>query len=65
MFFIEKLINASILRSGCEDEFARTLHGMIDVWRWASITEGLILSRAIAERIVDNLLDGFGVRQAH
>jgi len=61
-FFIEKLIGAGILRAGCEEEFGRTLHGMIDVWRWASITEGVVLSRAIAERIVDNLLNGFGVR---
>ena len=61
-FFIEKLITAGILRPGCEDEFGRTLHGMIDVWRWASITEGIVLSHTIAERIVDNLLNGFGVQ---
>jgi AcrR family transcriptional regulator len=60
--FIEKLIRAGILRPGCEEEFGRTLHGMVDVWRWASITEGITLSRATAERIVDNLLNGFGVR---
>ena len=60
--FILKLIEAGVLRPGCEEEFGRTLHGMIDVWRWASITEGIVLSRAIAERIVHNLLDGFGVR---
>jgi TetR/AcrR family transcriptional regulator len=61
-FFIGKLIQAGILRSGCEDEFARTMRGMIDVWRWASFTEGITLSRSTAERIVDNLLNGFGVR---
>ena len=61
-FFIKKLIAAGTLRPGCEEEFGRTLHGMIDVWRWASITEGVVLSHDIAERIVDNLLNGFGVR---
>jgi AcrR family transcriptional regulator len=59
--YIEKLIQAGILRPGSEEEFGRTLHGMVDVWRWAAITEGITLSRAIAERIVDNLLNGFGV----
>ena len=61
IFFIEKLIRAGTLRAGCEEEFSRTLHGMIDVWRWASITEGIVLSRLLAERIVNNLLNGFGV----
>jgi AcrR family transcriptional regulator len=62
IFFIEKLIRAGTLRAGCEEDFFRTLHGMVDVWRWASITEGITLSHAIAARIVDNLLNGFGVR---
>jgi TetR/AcrR family transcriptional regulator len=61
-FFIKKLIDAGILRTGCEEEFGRTFRGIIDVWRWASVTEGIVLSRDIAKRIVDNLLNGFGVR---
>ncbi|MCC6125465.1 MAG: TetR/AcrR family transcriptional regulator [Pirellulales bacterium] len=62
MALIEKLIGAGVLRPGCEEEFARTVRGMVDVWRWAAITEGITLSRVIAERIVDNLLNGFGRR---
>jgi hypothetical protein len=62
--FIRKLIGAGLLQAGCEEDFVRTLRGMIDVWRWASVTEGVVLSREIAERIVDNLLNGFGVRQS-
>lgn len=61
--FIRRLIDAGLLRTDCEEDFVRTLRGMIDVWRWASITEGVVLSRDVAERIVDNLLNGFGVRQ--
>lgn len=60
--FISKLIETGVLRPGCEEEFGRTLRGMVDVWRWASITEGIPLSRDIAERMVDNLLNGFGAR---
>jgi AcrR family transcriptional regulator len=59
---IDRLIGAGILRPDCEEEFARTVRGMVDVWRWAAITEGITLSRAIAERIADNLLHGFGTR---
>jgi TetR/AcrR family transcriptional regulator len=59
--FIEKLIGAGILRPGCEEDFNRTLRGMVDVWRWASIMEEVTLSRDIAEKLVDNLLNGFGV----
>jgi TetR/AcrR family transcriptional regulator len=61
--FIRKLMGAGLLREGCEEDFVRTLRGMIDVWRWASITEGVVLNHEIAERIVDSLLNGFGVRQ--
>jgi AcrR family transcriptional regulator len=61
--FIAKLIEAGVLKEGCEEDFCRTLHGMIDIWRWDSIREEFLLSREIAKRIVDSLLEGYGVRQ--
>jgi AcrR family transcriptional regulator len=60
--FISKLIEEGIIRRGCEEEFGRMLRGMVDVWRWASISEGITLSRDVAEGMVDNMLNGFGVR---
>ena len=62
LFLVEKLVRAGILRTGCEDEFAQSLRGMIDVWLWTATTEGTTLNRATAERIVENLLNGFAAK---
>jgi AcrR family transcriptional regulator len=60
--FAARIARAGVLRPGCEDDFAMSLHGMIAAWHMAHIVEGVELSRAIAERIVDNLLEGFASR---
>lgn len=57
---VEKLMATGVLRPGCEEDFVRSLRGMVDVWRWASIMEELVLTRDTAARIAKNLLDGFG-----
>lgn len=56
------MVAAGVLRRGCEEEFYRALHGTIDSWNRASIIEGIELTHALAERVVENLLNGFGVR---
>jgi AcrR family transcriptional regulator len=61
---VEKLMASGELRPGCEEDFVLSLRGMVDVWRWASIMEELVLTRETAARIAKNLLDGFGVHRA-
>jgi hypothetical protein len=61
---IRKLIASGMLKPGCEEDFTRSLRGMVDVWRWGSIMEEVVLTRETAERIVNHLLNGFGVQCA-
>ena len=36
------------------------IHGLIDAWHKTSICEGIELSHQVAERIVNDLIVGFG-----
>jgi AcrR family transcriptional regulator len=59
---VQRVATAGIIRPGCEEDFGMALHGLIDVWHQASIIDGIELSRPLAQRIVENLLHGFGTR---
>jgi AcrR family transcriptional regulator len=59
---LASLIAAGMLRPACEEEFFRALHGTIDAWNRASAIEGIELTHDLAERIVQNLLGGFGTK---
>ncbi len=60
--FATGLAQSGGIRRGSEEDFAMALDGMIAAWHIANITEGVDLSPAAAERIVDNLLQGFAFR---
>jgi AcrR family transcriptional regulator len=59
---VQQAIAGGVLRSGCEEGFSMAIHGCIDAWHKTSICDGIELSPAVAEHVVDDLLVGFGVR---
>ncbi|MGD9724121.1 MAG: TetR/AcrR family transcriptional regulator [Pirellulales bacterium] len=56
---VQQGIEAGLLRRGCDEEFAMALHGMINIWVIAALTDKATLSYSVAARIVDGLLVGF------
>ncbi len=56
---VQQALDAKLVRDGCETEFAMALHGMINIWVIAALTDQEVLTRDVAQRVVDNLLRGF------
>jgi AcrR family transcriptional regulator len=59
---VRRAAEGGVIRPDCQEDFALAIHGLIDVWHRTSLIDGIELTHALAERIVDNLLDGFGAR---
>jgi AcrR family transcriptional regulator len=57
-----RIATTGILRPGCEEDFAMTLQQMIHAQNMACFFERTEPTRELAQRTVDNLLDGFGAR---
>ena len=58
---VRDLIRSGQARSDCEERLTMSLHGMINIWVIAALKyeEGVQMSRATAQQIVDDLLNGF------
>ena len=59
---VQRAIEAGLVRAGCEEDFGIAIHGFVDAWHKTSICDGIELNRGHAERVVENLLAGFGAR---
>jgi len=57
---VDQSLKAGLVRPDCQQELAMALHGMINIWVIAVLTENEALSRELAERIVNDLLRGYG-----
>lgn len=57
---VDQALKAGLVRPDCQQELAMALHGMINIWVIAVLTENEALSRELAERIVNDLLRGYG-----
>jgi AcrR family transcriptional regulator len=57
---IEQAAGAGLVRPGAELDLAMALHGMINIWVIAAFTSDELLTRALAQRVVADLLRGYG-----
>ncbi len=53
---VERLASAD-----CRDDLVMALHGMINIWVIAALNDEAQLDRALAQRIVDNLIRGYQI----
>jgi AcrR family transcriptional regulator len=56
---VVQALEAKLVRANCEAELGMALHGMINIWVMAALTDEAELNHALAQRIVDDLLRGF------
>lgn len=59
---VEKADQDGLLRAGCREEFMLAFDSMVSMLNMRALEEGIGLTHDHAERIVDNLLNGFGRR---
>jgi AcrR family transcriptional regulator len=57
-----RIATTGILRPGCEEDFAMTLHHILQARNMACFFERTEPTRELARRTVDNILDGFGAK---
>lgn len=60
MHSVQQALDAKLVRAGCEMDLGMALHGMINIYVIAALTDGMVLTHELAQRIVDDLLLGFG-----
>jgi AcrR family transcriptional regulator len=60
MQVVERATQAHLARRGSQEEFGIALHGMINIYVMAALNDDVDLSGELAERIVNDLLRGFG-----
>ena len=59
MQVVRRALDAGLIRPDCEETFAISLHGMINIWVIANLNEEAQLTPELARRIIDDLLRGF------
>jgi AcrR family transcriptional regulator len=60
MQIVDRMDKAGMLRPDCKQDFFMALHGLIHIWSAEAMEHGAPLDHALAERIVDGLLCGYG-----
>jgi AcrR family transcriptional regulator len=59
---VDKAEQVRLLRPGCRKEFMLAFDAFVSMLNMRALEEGFELTHGHAERVVDNLLNGFGIR---
>ncbi len=60
MQVVARATQAGLARDGSDEDFGIALHGMINIYIMAALNDDVDLTYEIAERVVNDLLRGFG-----
>ncbi len=57
---VAHVTEAGLVRPRCDEDLGMALHGMINIWVMAALNDEAELTYDLAQRVVDDLLRGFG-----